>query len=262
MLYNAGIGNRKEHVMQEKMPKKPRKTKGPEDDIEEKDLKDVKPGERVTIPAIRIMAARMKVVGRTQLVSNNFSQEAQDQMAEKQRQGSQRGKKGAARPPKDFRKDFLGSLHESTEGWYGFPASSLRQGMVDACRAVGYKMTVAKMGVFVLADGEDKDSGQPLVRIIGGEPEMFTAYVRLADGSPDLKSRGRWKNWQIDLVVEFDADMFGLEDVTNLLNRMGRQVGLGAGRHFSKKSCGQGWGEFYVDGYTITHVPEGYKHGE
>jgi hypothetical protein len=33
----------------------------------------------------------------------------------------------------------------------------------------------------------------------------------------------------------------------NLLDRAGQQVGIGAGRPFSKKSVGQGWGTFSVD---------------
>jgi hypothetical protein len=105
-------------------------------------------------------------------------------------------------------------------------------------------MTLAKMAVFVLADGEDVESGQPLVKIHGGKPERFTTYVRLADGSPDIKSRARWKKWHIRLRVEFDLDMFSIDDVANLLTRVGRQVGIGAGRPFSKTSCGQDWGRF------------------
>jgi len=202
----------------------------------------------VVIPAIRLVTIRLTLDGVTPLVSNNFSQEMQDKMADKQRKGTQANKE-VKREAKDFEKDFRGSLHVSTDGWYGFPASTFRQAMIDACRTVNYKMTHAKMGVFVNADGFDGTSGQPLVRIQGDKPEMFSTYVRLADGSPDIKSRARWKKWFIILDVEFDEDMFSSTDIVNLLTRVGRQVGIGAGRPYSKTSCGQDWGRFKVRGF-------------
>jgi len=51
------------------------------------------------------------------------------------------------------------------------------------------------------------------------------------------------------LVIEFDLDMFSTSDIANLLSRVGRQVGIGAGRPFSKTSCGQDWGRFEVKGF-------------
>lgn len=199
--------------------------------------------ERITIPPIRMQTATFVLNGETPFVSNNFSQEMQQRMAEKQKQGS-RAQKGQKRAAKDFDADYRGSMHLSTEGWYGFPASAFRQALVDACRTCGFKMTVAKLGVFVLADGQDADSGQPLIRIEGGKPDKFISPVRLADGSPDIKARGRWMKWSMKLRIEFDSDMFNVADIANLLTRVGRQVGIGAGRPYSRTSCGQGWGTF------------------
>jgi len=36
--------------------------------------------------------------------------------------------------------------------------------------------------------------------------------------------------------------------VTNLLSRVGMQVGIGEGRPFSKNSAGMGWGTFELEG--------------
>ena len=41
-----------------------------------------------------------------------------------------------------------------------------------------------------------------------------------------------------------DADQFSLTDITNLLSRVGAQVGIGEGRPDSKSSAGMGWGMF------------------
>jgi hypothetical protein len=199
-------------------------------------------GEKVIISAPRMALLQYKLIGVTPYVSNNFSQESQLQMAEKQKKGSQT-KKGGTKQPKDFERLYRGSMHISDQGWYGHPASTFRQAMVDACRTVGFKMTLAKMGIFILADGYDASDGRPLVRI-EGEPKEFRSFVRLADGKADISCRARWEKWTINLRVEFDLDMFSGEDIANLLIRVGRQVGIGAGRPFSKTSCGQDWGRF------------------
>jgi hypothetical protein len=198
--------------------------------------------EKVMISAPRMALRQFKLIGSTPYVSNNFSQEAQTQMAEKQTKGSQT-QKGEKKQPKDFARLYRRSMHISTEGWYGHPASTFRQAMIDACRTVGFKMTLAKMGIFVIADGYDASDGRPLVRL-EGEPKEFKSFVRLADGSADISCRARWEKWSINLKVEFDLDMFSDGDIANLLMRVGRQVGIGAGRPFSKTSCGQDWGRF------------------
>jgi hypothetical protein len=51
----------------------------------------------------------------------------------------------------------------------------------------------------------------------------------------------------VNVTVQFDADMITAQSIVNLLDRAGKQVGIGAGRPFSKKSVGQGWGTFSVD---------------
>ena len=194
--------------------------------------------EKVLIPALNMAIREFKLIGVTPYVSNNFSEEARIEMENTQRLGSQ-SQKGKKRSPKDFEKLYRGSMHVSTEGWYGHPASTFRQAMVDACRTVGFKMTLA----FIIEDGLDLVDGRPLVRIYG-EPKEFRAFVRLANGSADIASRGKWDEWYINLRVEFDQDMFSSTDIAHLLMRVGKQVGIGAGRPFSKSGCGQGWGTF------------------
>ena len=84
--------------------------------------------------------------------------------------------------------------------------------MVDACRLAGFKMTHAKMGVFILGDGYDHSDGRPLVKV-NGTSKQFRSFVRLANGAPDIASRARFDKWSIDLQVEFDTDMFSADDV-------------------------------------------------
>lgn len=110
-------------------------------------------------------------------------------------------------------------------------------------------MTLAKLSVFVLADGYERDrfGVQPLVKITKGKPQRTDFAVRNATGVADIRPRPMWdEGWEAIVTIRFDADQFTVEDVTNLLARMGEQVGIGAGRPDSKDSAGMGWGTFKI----------------
>jgi hypothetical protein len=189
--------------------------------------------------------AKIKIVGDSPFVSNKMTSENRKKMMDKQESG-ERSKKGAKRPPKDFDAIYRGSMHVSTDGWYGIPAPAFRAGLVSACRLVGFQMVRAKLCLFVEKDGIDADDGSPLVRIYG-KPERRVLPVKLADGSTDIISRGFFFPWSASLTLKWDADQFSASDVLALLARVGQQVGVGAGRNDSKNSCGMGWGVFHVE---------------
>ena len=201
--------------------------------------------ESVTIKAPNFHVATFKIVGTAPYVQAKFSAKAKNQMREKMAGGS-RSKKGKAREARDFEADYKGAMHISREGWAGIPASSIRSACISACRLVGFKMTLAKLGVFAEADGFDVDEGTPLIRI-HGKPHSHEQHVRNATGVVDLRVRPMWNEWHANVRISWDADLFNATDILNLLSRVGRQVGLGEGRPDSKQSSGQGWGLFKVE---------------
>ena len=202
----------------------------------------------ITITPPKFETAEISIRGISPFVQLKFSQKAIDQIRATQEAGqASRSKKTKA--ARDFNADFEGAIHRSEEGWAGIPASAFRMAAIDVCRMTGAKMTFAKMSVFVNADGFDKTEGTPLVRIIGGEPEMVLAHVRNQTGVVDLRARAMWREWAAKISVTWDADQFSLQDIVNLYNRAGMQVGVGEGRPFSKNSAGMGWGMF-----TVTEV--------
>ena len=200
------------------------------------------------IPEPKFHTRAFTLRGNAPYVSNKFSQEARDMMRAKMEAGSQ-AKKGEKRPGKDFDAAYIGSMHSFADGAFGVPATCFRQAMVSACRIVGFKMTLAKLALFVLADGFDADEGDPapLVRFSKGTPRKMESPTRNETGVADIRARGCWDpGWEIVLRVQWDGDLFTERDVRNLLVRVGTQVGIGAGRPDSKTSCGQGWGTFEV----------------
>lgn len=198
----------------------------------------------VQISAPNLRTASFELIGTAPFVQLRFSEKAMNAMMDKMKGGTQ-SKSKKIRSARDFNEDFIQAQHISTEGWVGIPAGAFRSAMISACRLVQFKMTLAKLSVFIEADGIDKVDGVPLVKIIG-KPEPNTMAVRNATGVADIRCRPMWKKWSVNLRVTYDEDQFSLQDVTNLLSRVGAQVGIGEGRPDSRMSAGLGWGTFKI----------------
>lgn len=205
-----------------------------------------KPKEVITITPPNFGTAELTIVGTAPYVQARFSAKAMQAMRAKQQAGST-ARKGTKREARDFDADFREAQHFSTQGWVGIPAAALRNACIDVCRMVGYKMTLAKMSIFIEADGHDQVDGAPLVKLDAAPPERTDMAVRNATGVADIRVRPMWREWSAKVRVRFDADQFTLSDVVNLIARAGMQVGIGEGRPFSKDSNGLGYGLFRIE---------------
>ena len=198
----------------------------------------------ITPPDFRFVSMRLR--GTSPLVINRFSQKAMEEMRATQEAGSTaRAKK--VRTAKDFNALYEGAKHKSIEGWDGIHAAAFRNAAISACRAVGFKMTHAKLAFRVMEDGWDMADGAPLIKILDGEAEQWVAPTRNATGVIDLRSRPMYKKWGAQLNIEYDAGMLTAADIGNLISRVGKQVGIGEGRPDSKQSAGLGFGLFDVE---------------
>ena len=202
--------------------------------------------ETVTISAPRITTAEFKIVGTAPFVQARFSAKSKQAMMSKMEQGSTaKGKR--IRDARDFDQDCRDAMHIGVDGKSGVPAGAFRNAMISACRLVGFKMTLAKLSIFVDADTFDAVDGVPLVHL-HGDWERLDMHTRNATGVVDIRVRPMWRHWHINLRVKYDADQFTLTDVSNLLMRAGVQVGIGEGRPDSKSSTGLGFGTFEIEG--------------
>lgn len=197
----------------------------------------------ISKPNFQIIAVNIK--GTAPYMQARFSAKVMQGLMTKMEAGStaQKGKKREAR---DFDSDFRDAQHISTEGWNGIPASAFRNACIDACRAVGFHMTKAKMSIFIEADGLDAVDGTPLVKLQAGKPEKTEMIVRNATGVVDVRVRPMWREWGATVTIRYDGDQFTATDVINLMLRAGAQIGIGEGRPFSKDSNGLGYGIFEV----------------
>ena len=196
----------------------------------------------VTIKAPNIQTAQFHIRGTAPLVQARFSEKAKAAMMSKMEMGST-ANKSRAKPARDFDEDMKNAMHISEDGWQGIPAGAFRNAMISACRLVGFKMTLAKLSVFIMADGFDRVDGIPLVRF-EGTPERHEMAARVGIDGTDIRIRPMWRHWTATVNVRFDADQFTTTDIANLMQRVGMQVGIGEGRPDSRSSAGLGWGVF------------------
>lgn len=209
--------------------------------VEEK--KQVQKEVHIKAPNFGITVFKVKGIG--PLVIHRFSAKTKNEMKQKMETGKAASSK-KNRTAKLTDDSYQEARYISKEGWDGFNASSIRNAMIRACTLVDFKMTLAKMSIFVIADGWDEKEPQiPLVKIIG-KPTKQEDIAKVETGQPYVTVRAAYYDWAANIKIRYDRDQFTQEDVTNLLMRSGLQVGIGEGRPFSKNSCGMGWGTFEV----------------
>lgn len=199
----------------------------------------------VNIKPPNFQFAEFEVVGTAPLVIHRFSAKTKREMKQKMEAGKAASSK-KNREAKSTDDLYQESRYISAEGWDGFNASAIRNACISACRLVGFKMTLAKLSVFVEPDGWDAQEPQiPLIRIYG-EPIKQEDMARVETGQPYVTVRAAYHKWSAKIKIRWDGDQFTIEDVSNLLARAGMQVGIGEGRPDSKKGAGMGWGTFVL----------------
>lgn len=197
----------------------------------------------VTIAAPKFETAVFECRGIAPLVIHRFSSKTKEQMKQKMETGKAAGSK-KNREAKSTDSMFEESRYRSKDGWDGVHAGAFRAALISACRLVGFKMTLAKMSVFIIQDGWDAEEPQiPLVRIYGKAVKQED-MARVETGQPYVTVRAAYRDWSVKLRIRWDGDQFTLSDISNLLSRVGMQVGIGEGRPDSKNSAGMGWGLF------------------
>jgi len=216
-----------------------------------------KKSETLSVKPLNKQRIEFRIRGIAPYVMHAFSQKAQIQIHATQAAGSTATTK-KKRDPRDFDQDYQQAFHRSTEGWVGFPASSIRNACISVCPSAGMVMTRAKLSIFVEGDGYDAISGMPLIKLIADDPIQLEMPARNSNGGMDLRVRPMWTTWEAAVRIIFDGDQFTATDVANLLYRAGQTAGIGEGRPSSKNSNGMGWGLFTILGPDGSEL-EGFR---
>lgn len=200
----------------------------------------------VTIQPPRFGYAEFQIRGTERLVIHRFTTKLKNQMRLKMETGKAASSR-KNREAKDSDRTFNEARYISAEGWDGVHAAAFRNALIDAMRLVGLKMTLGKMSIFVEPDGYDEAEPQiPLIRIFG-KAERQDDPARVETGQPYVTIRAAYNKWSAKVRIRWDQDQYTLDDITNLLARVGMQCGIGEGRPNSKNSYGMGWGLFVIE---------------
>jgi hypothetical protein len=197
----------------------------------------------IVISPPKIKTVEFKIVGSAPYMQHRFSKKME--LLQGHIEGKQKGKR-KEHEKKDVEKDLESASYILKDGSFGIPASSFRAALISACRLASFKMTLAKLSLFIESDGNDINDGIPCVKI-NGKREMSIMTARNANGMPDVRIRPIWYSWNAKVRIRFDESQFNLVDVYNLFLRVGMQVGIGEGRPDSKQSAGLGYGLFDIE---------------
>ncbi len=179
----------------------------------EKTKKEVAPSGQsiaVAIPPLKIKDLNVAVIGESPLITNCFSNKAKRQMLDIMT-GADKAK---TRPPKDPLAEFEAAFHKTLDGKPGITAVCFKHATVGACRGVDkFPMTYAKLFFHMIGD--------VLPVSVKESPVMREDWVRLKNGSTDLRYRPQFTNWLVKLHVRYDVDNISQEALMNLINRGG-----------------------------------------
>ena len=196
--------------------------------------------EVIEIRPLDIKRVKVRIVGDTPLIVHAWSEKAKRQMLEAQMKTTKTKAKEVRNPFDDFVQSLYwleGKPEESTEeafkeavkngAKWGFPVGAIKQAGNSAAYRMGWvKNQMALRGSYFL----ETEYGD-MAEIQGSIPEMREDMVRIGMGSADLRYRGEFKNWYMDMTLEYNAsgDMT-LEQILNVINAGGYTCGIGEWR--------------------------------
>lgn len=194
-----------------------------------------KKAEPSELKALSLHTATLILTGKTPLVCHKWSEKARQEIRDKQAK-----KPTAPREVRNPEAEFESSLYSFPDGRYGFPAKAIKKAAVDSAMLSGAKNKAdSRSSFFVLGELVD---GEPLVEI-QGKPQMREDLVRIQGTSADLRYRGEFPTWKIQVQVEYDAATLSELQLLNLFRRAGWGIGIGENR---PQKNGE-WGRFTVE---------------
>ena len=203
--------------------------------------------EVVEIKALDIREIPIRIVGDTPLIVHAWSEKAKRMMLEAQMKSTKTKGKEIRRPAVDF----IGSLYwlegepeitdkttddEAKELFakavangakWGFPVTAIKQAANSAAYRLSWvKNQMALRGAYFL-----KTPYGEYAEIQSSMPKMREDMCKIGMGTADLRYRGEFSPWYMDLILEYNASSdLTLEQIMNCINAGGYTVGIGEWR--------------------------------
>lgn len=195
----------------------------------------------IDIKPINIVTTTVRIAGDTPLIMHRWSEKAKRMILEKQMKKTKSSAKEAKNPVEDFIESIYwmgGKPSEYTEeafeeacrngARFGFPVTAIKQATISSAYRNGITKDMASLrGAFFIA-GEESEL---LAEVKGCTPTMREDMVRVGMGVADIRFRGEFANWYMDLQVSYNANgAYTLDQIINLINVGGFSCGIGEWR--------------------------------
>ena len=185
----------------------------------------------IILKPIQIKKTKITIKGKSSLVVNNFNEKTKQQIIDSQMKKPKT--KELRNPIEDFMRacywltpmpeefteeSFEKALKEGAK--FGFPSKGIKASIVSgAYRNGASKDKVSLYGTFFIPD--------EFIEIKYKEILMREDYVRIAHGGTDVRFRPEFKDWTMTFEIEYNENVYSLEQLINFINLGGFSCGLG-----------------------------------
>lgn len=168
------------------------------------------------INPVRQEVLTVTIVGKSGLIQHQWTEKARQMLRDKHA-----GKKTKTREVRNPKQEAYDAAYRTVNGEYGIPVKALKAAIIGAAhKDLGVEKTLVRKALFIpCTDAND------VLPMVCDEPIMREDYVRVGQGT-DLRYRPEFHKWQVTFDIEFDADLLGVDDISNLIERAGFGVGL------------------------------------
>lgn len=196
--------------------------------------------ETIEIKPVEIAVVNVRIVSDTPLIMHRWSVKAKREILDKE-MGKAKKAHEIKRPVNDFCRSMYWMQGEPAEdatddeimeavpnGRFGFPVTAIKQAAISAAFRSGMsKDKVSLQGAFFI-NGEGEEQ---LSEVKGGKPHIREDMVRVGMGSADIRYRGEFDSWCMDLTVRYNKNgQYSLEQILNIINLGGFCCGIGEWR--------------------------------
>lgn len=185
----------------------------------------------IILNPIQIKKIKLTIKGKSPLIVNNFNEKSRQQIIDAQMKKTKT--KELRNPIEDFMRacywltpmpnefteeSFAKALKEGAK--FGFPSKGVKASIVSGAYRNGVsKDKVSLYGAFFIPD--------EFIEIKYKEVEMREDYVRIAHGGTDVRFRPEFKDWTMTFEMEYNENVYSLEQLINFINLGGFSCGLG-----------------------------------
>ena len=185
----------------------------------------------VILKPIQIKKIKITIKGKSPLIVNNFNEKSRQQIIDAQMKKTKtkelrnpiedfmRACYWLTPEPKEFTKEaFDKALKDGAR--FGFPSKGIKASIVSGAYRNGMtKDKVSLYGAFFIPD--------EFIEIKYKEIEMREDYVRIAHGGTDVRFRPKFIDWSMTFDMEYNENVYSLEQIINFINLGGFSCGLG-----------------------------------